>query len=466
MSAARLKAPAGGGVNVRMYRQGLGDCFLLAFATADAERPCYVLIDCGVLLGTPNAVETMQGVARHIHDATGGRLDVLVVTHEHWDHVSGFHQARELFAELEVGEVWAAWTEDPEDRLASRLRQGRRARLQVAAASVARLRALGLSDDADAVSPLLGFFGELAADGKPSAVERAMGFALGKGDRLRCLRPGERPPTLPRVSGARVYVLGPPRDEALLVSSDPRAGEAYGLALGAAAQEDEGPLVADPFDEDCRLEEPKAKKRAFFRKHYYGEPGEEGSLAWRRIDADYLAAANELALKLDSDTNNTSLVLAFELSPGGKVLLFPGDAQAGNWRSWHTLALKDAEGRRLDAADLLGRTVLYKVGHHGSHNATLRGQGLELMTDPDLVALIPVDEAMAHRPKGGNPAGWDMPFGPLLSALVEKTRGRVIRADRKVPKKAPAKARQGDWKQLLARVTDDDPLCVDLEVEP
>ena len=73
-------------------------------------------------------------------------------------------------------------------------------------------------------------------------------------------------------------------------------------SLGAAAQEDEGPLVADPFDEDCRLEEPKAKKRAFFRKHYYGEPGEEGSLAWRRIDADYLAAANELALKLDSDT--------------------------------------------------------------------------------------------------------------------------------------------------------------------
>jgi hypothetical protein len=467
-----MKAPAGGGVTVRMYRQGLGDCFLLAFATADAERPCYLLIDCGVLLGTPKAAQTMQQVARHIQEATGGRLDVLVVTHEHWDHVSGFEQARDLFDELDVGEVWAAWTEDPEDRLANRLRQGRRARLQQAAASVAQLHALGLSEEADAVSPLLGFFGELAADGRPTGVERAMDFALAKGDRLRCLRPGERSPKLPRVSGARVYVLGPPRDEALLFSSDPRSGEAYGLALGASKTDAEDSLLADPFDQHCRLEEAKAKRHAFFRKVYYGEPGDKGKerydryLAWRRIDADFLSVTNELALKLDSDTNNTSLVLAFELSPGGKVLLFPGDAQAGNWRSWHTLALKDAEGRRLDAADLLGRTVLYKVGHHGSHNATLRGQGLELMTDPDLVALIPVNEEMAHRPKGGNPDGWDMPFGPLLSALVEKARGRVIRADRKVPKKAPAKARLSDWKQLVARVDDDDPLCVEIQVEP
>jgi hypothetical protein len=256
------------------------------------------------------------------------------------------------------------------------------------------------------------------------------------------------------------------------LSSDPRSGEAYGLALGATAPLGEDAPPEQPFEDHYPLEVPKAKKHPFFRKYYYGEPGEKGKdryereLAWRRIDADFLSVTNELALKLDSDTNNTSLVLAFELSPGGKVLLFPGDAQAGNWRSWHTLELENADGRKLTAADLLARTVLYKVGHHGSHNATLRGQGLELMTDLDLVALIPVDEEMAHRPKGGNSDGWDMPFGPLLSALVEKTRGRVIRADRKVPKKAPAKARPSEWKQLYARVTDDDPLCVEIEVEP
>ena len=48
------------------------------------------------------------------------------------------------------------------------------------------------------------------------------------------------------------------------------------------------------------------------------------------------------------------------------------------------------------ARDLLARTVLYKVGHHGSHNATLRAQGLELMTSAELTAMIPVDEEWAH----------------------------------------------------------------------
>ena len=56
--------------------------------------------------------------------------------------------------------------------------------------------------------------------------------------------------------------------------------------------------------------------------------------AWRRMTADDAADAGALALAMNNATNNASLVLAFELSKGGKVLLFVGDAQAGNWRSW------------------------------------------------------------------------------------------------------------------------------------
>ena len=42
---------------------------------------------------------------------------MLVVTHEHWDHVSGFVQARDAARpdKLTVGEVWLAWTEKPDD---------------------------------------------------------------------------------------------------------------------------------------------------------------------------------------------------------------------------------------------------------------------------------------------------------------------------------------------------------------
>lgn len=40
---------------------------------------------------------------------------------------------------------------------------------------------------------------------------------------------------------------------------------------------------------------------------------------------------------------------------------------------------------------LLASTVLYKVGHHASHNATFK-PAFEKMRHPELVALIPVDK--------------------------------------------------------------------------
>ena len=46
------------------------------------------------------------------------------------------------------------------------------------------------------------------------------------------------------------------------------------------------------------------------------------------------------------ETNNTSLALAFELIEKGrvgKVLLFPADAQVGNWLSWHGEKMKFGE---------------------------------------------------------------------------------------------------------------------------
>ena len=42
-------------VTIRMYCQGLGDCFLLTFVTDADKEPVRVLIDCGVLQHTPGA---------------------------------------------------------------------------------------------------------------------------------------------------------------------------------------------------------------------------------------------------------------------------------------------------------------------------------------------------------------------------------------------------------------------------
>ena len=75
--------------------------------------------------------------------------------------------------------------------------------------------------------------------------------------------------------------------------------------------------------------------------------------SWRRIDEDWLGSAAQFALNLDSATNNTSLVLAVGLSPGGEVLLFPADAQVGNWLSWQDFRWTLDDSTALTATDLL-----------------------------------------------------------------------------------------------------------------
>ncbi len=127
-------------------------------------------------------------------------------------------------------------------------------------------------------------------------------------------------------------------------------------------------------------------------------------------------------------------MIAIERIGDGKVLLFPGDAQEGNWLSWHDPSIKwevtGASGKTAPvvAKDLLERTVFYKVGHHSSHNATAKAKGLEMMTSqPELTAFIPVDRevALGRSPKGT----WKMPARQLYRRLLESCQGRVVRSD-------------------------------------
>src|SRR5262245_14868354 len=99
--AARRRAPAqsaaGAAIKVRMYRQGLGDCFLVTLPKQDGS-PFHVMIDCGVVLGTSQPETIMRAVVSNIIETTGGHVDLLAVTHEHFDHVSGLVQVQDLFA--------------------------------------------------------------------------------------------------------------------------------------------------------------------------------------------------------------------------------------------------------------------------------------------------------------------------------------------------------------------------------
>ena len=148
---------------------------------------------------------------------------------------------------------------------------------------------------------------------------------------------------------------------------------------------------------------------------------------WRTIDHDWMMNADSLAMHIGNYTNNTSLALAF-LLPTGDVLLFPGDAQLGNWESWpeNTFTAKDPlTNSKTDFTidELMRRTIFYKASHHGSHNGTLKERGLELMNQDKLVAMVPVDR------KDPMTAQYNMPYTKLMNGLKRKTQGRLIRMD-------------------------------------
>jgi beta-lactamase superfamily II metal-dependent hydrolase len=416
-----------------MYRHGLGDCFLLAFGKGNNQHK-FVLIDCGVLVGTKNGEQRMVEVVKDIKEATGNHLDALVVTHEHWDHISGFVQAQEQFDGLEVDQVWFAWTEDPKNPLARELRERRKAALnglQVAMQQGGAAPPLF----ARRIESVNAFFGPGLGAAGGATTEDAMHWIKQKWKKRVYCTPGGTPLQIDGLPDVRFYVLGPPTDPAFIRKSRPssKGGQVYlddlysgqlGYYLSA--------LGAAPVERQSSLSE---KRYAPFDDAYHCKPSNTDVLdvvnrynrdPWRHIETDWTGAAGELALRLDAHTNNTSLVLAIELGPKDKVMLFTGDAQVGNWLSWEAVKWDGDEDNKI-TNDLLSRAVFYKVGHHGSHNATLREKGLESMTNGELVAFIPVNQGMAKKRR------WRMPHKPLYERLVERTLGRVVLSDAGLP---------------------------------
>ena len=349
---------AGERATVRMYNVGFGDCFLVTLPTSAGPRR--LLVDCGThpsSTGPRRASDAVPLLLDDVRDDHGiPRIDVVVVSHRHADHVSGF--SADAFDELVVGEVWMPWTENPKDPVATALRE--RMKLALEGLDDARL-GIGKPTPALAAAEAL-LDNNLFAIKNQAAMDRLWtGF---KGTpRRRYFSVKDDPVTSPLLPGVTVHVLGPATDEATIRDLEPPKKETFAHVGGAKPP----PM---PFDAEWALPFDRVKSDNAYR-HLRITGQVVGAIRALAVDELFAAAAS-----ITSSINGTSLMLVFEI--GGLALFFPGDAQWGTWR--RVLATPAAR-------DLVSRCAFYKVGHHGSHNASPKTFVRKVMGDATTAAV-------------------------------------------------------------------------------
>ena len=202
---------------------------------------------------------------------------------------------------------------------------------------------------------------------------------------------------VPRSCRVSAKALGPPRDDAFIKRMEPPRSERYlRLDRGFRQTVNETPTFAD-----------KWRFRSLAKAARVRIPAHVASDLSEKTVADGLAGAlDHLAFQLDSVVNNTSLVLL--LGFRGQSLLFPGDAQWGNWQAWLGPIPRPCSR---------GVTFL-KVAHHGSYNATPRG-ALEKMSKGAFAAMVSTQSVP-----------WaSIPQPEIMKRLTAKTARHVLRSD-------------------------------------
>ena len=333
---------------VRLYNVGLGDCIYLR--VPDANRDVHILIDCGNKFGKLDLLgECIEHLKKELPDAGNGkkRLDLLVVSHPHEDHHKGFEAA--FFSDIKIEHIWlspAYGDETPQSR-------GFHA-LQAAVG-----RALNSFSDLSETA-----LGELSEDVREL-------LSLSKSEALQMLKF-----TLPAANQIQpVYVTADTPEAQLKIFED----DAIKLkVLGPMADIDRFYLGGNGLmtsSDEITTAALESGYNALFTtsgeieiKPPQNISGQDFERLRSRIQANALA----VAAVVGHAVNNLSVVLLLEWH--GRRLLFSGDAE---WSEARKGAVKDYSSngswnvmwqeRKEDLSEPLD---FYKIGHHGSENAT------------------------------------------------------------------------------------------------
>jgi hypothetical protein len=354
---------------IRAYNVGVGDCIYVRIPRARKKSrkvdDFHLLIDCGSK-GSPTELKAaLDHLKTELPDEGGKkRLDLLLISHEHEDHIKGIDPA--WFADVKIENLWmsvAMNRDHPQARFAHQLHD----RVADAMRGIAA-RGLALSPElADIVNRYIG--NDQAVDALRTTLPANNGIkpVYVHAD----LKPAAlKPKTL---SGATFKVLAPEFDIDTYYLGEAGAEILHGLAASAGAL----------------AEAPAAPAGG-------AVPGNISASDFRRLQSRMMSSAFAFAKEEGEVVNNTSVILLIEWK--GRRLLFVGDAE---WNrayrekkrnfSWNT-AWKLRNGELAKPVDFL------KIGHHGSTNSTpwndrQDGAVTEASTILDAILPLPADGA-------------------------------------------------------------------------
>ena len=364
-----VKAQVPERISVTMYQVGFGDCFLLSFhygaALDDGRTARHLLID----YGSTHQAEGSEiaDVAKLLMEHTDGILDAVVISHRHRDHLSGLANSdvQRTFDALAPRFVLRPWTEDPQLAPDS---DGPPAApdadvdcryvgtLAAAQRYVGRLdpllsAAVGDGDRFAALADAIQGEAQMSLGVNENAMRLLNGWAAG--GRGRYASYGTDVGLEDAIPGVHCDVLGPPliRDHEAITRQRYDDAHEFWLAQDQVEPDDLLPAEGGTIR---KAEQTLAGPTRLWPARWLLD----------KLNARQHEHVAELVDAVDHAINNTSLILV--ITAGERRMLFPGDAQIENWE--YVLGKDPGDPLR----SLLSKIDLYKVGHHGSRNATPR----------------------------------------------------------------------------------------------